>query len=96
MNTKKLFCLIKESKSGNPDSMSELIENFDLFLKANAKKTGREDGYNELVNSFIDFIRQFPLENFDPDSNIKISFYLKTVVRNKTYEYSQEQRCVKI
>ena len=44
MNTKKLFCLIKESKSGNPDSMSELIENFDLFLKANAKKTGREDG----------------------------------------------------
>lgn len=83
MNTKKLFCLIKESKSGNPDSMSELIENFDLFLKANAKKTGREDGYNELVNFFIDFIRQFPLENFDPDSNIKISFYLKTVVRNK-------------
>ena len=47
--------------------MSELIENFDLFLKANAKKTGREDGYNELVNFFIDFIRQFPLENFDPD-----------------------------
>lgn len=50
MNTQKLFDLIKESKSGNPDSMSELIENFDLFLKANAKKTGREDGYNELVN----------------------------------------------
>ena len=80
------FALIQEAKSGNPDSMSRLIQEFDPLLKANGRKTGREDGYYDLVLFFIELILKFPIGKFDENSEDKIVMYIKIAIRNKVYD----------
>lgn len=88
MNSKSFYELTLNSKSGNKDSLLELIERFYPLIKKYSRKLRYDGAETDLIISFIEIIKSIPIINCIMKEE-QIIGYISKSIKNKYIQLSK-------
>jgi RNA polymerase sigma factor (sigma-70 family) len=90
MNNKyELYTLIKESQSGNKETLMQVINKFIPLIKKYARKLNYEDADTDLIIAFIKIVYFLPVNENTKEDKIIVSYIAKGI-RNEYIRLSKK------